>query len=134
MWRPWKSETRDFLVLLRRSGLLDKAGIRKARKLYRLDAVGESELDKLCSHLVANGILTEWQCGKLRKGRWKGFFLDNYMIMDHIGKDENRAYYLAEDSETGRLVSMAVTPPNRVQGPDGKVHYSVTEFSEDEPP
>ena len=131
MWRPWKSETDVFLDLLRRSGLLDKTGIRKARRDVRVDAAGKTKLDKLCSHLVATNILTEWQCIKLREGKYKGFFLDNYRIMGHLSIEETTSTYLAEDVTTGKRVALAVTPPNLVPHLNGKIQYSVTEVLED---
>jgi hypothetical protein len=62
-----------------------------------------------CAFLVAEGVLSPWQCEKLRNGQWKGFFLDAYELLDHLGHDDHHNYYLARDAKRARFVRVIVT-------------------------
>lgn len=80
-------------------------------------------VDLFCDFLIANNRFTAWQCDKLRKGKWKGFYLDDYQLLDQIGKDQEFAYYQARDTRDGTLVRLTITPVNRAKGPN--IEYRV---------
>ncbi len=82
-------------------------------------------VESFCGFLVATNLFTEWQCDKLRMGKWKGFYLGNYLILEHISKDCEFAHYKARDTRTGKLVRMTVTP---AQGPN--IEYRVHPYSD----
>lgn len=98
---PWSTEWDNFLGLIVASGLLGLPQV--------VDAINESgarDVAALGKHLIATKLLTVWQCNKLRDGRYKGFFLDNYKLLDILSIDERR--YLAENTETGDVVELVV--------------------------
>jgi hypothetical protein len=49
-------------------------------------------------------------------GKWKGFYLDNHLLLEQIGKDDKSSTYKARDTRNGRLVSLVITPMNRTGG------------------
>jgi serine/threonine-protein kinase len=106
-WRRQKPESHVFLDLLVRSGLLGTRSLSKA-------CCGKDRysLDRLCSHLVENGWLTDWQCNKIRDGKWKGFFLDKYKLLKYVASDPPSKTYIAEDMHTCKFVVLRITPPN----------------------
>ncbi len=81
-------------------------------------------LTRLVDQLVAEGLLTIWQCDKLRDGKWKGFFLDGYKVLSHLNTDDSYSYYLAEDVATGRQFAMRITPITRATVP-GKLEFKI---------
>ncbi len=115
MWFTRKSETDKFQELLLRSGLIDEVEIGEVRKAHRTKWRGIGNLEEVCSHLVANGSLTQWQVDKLRNGKFRGFFWDNYKIIDHLGVGNLSTAFLAEDTDTGTRVILCVTPT--IRGP-----------------
>jgi len=127
MWRPWKSQTDKFLAILLRSGLLDETGIQEATERFRSCLTGNNKLDQLCSYMVANSSITQWQCDKLREGKFKGFFLDNFKIIGHICIDKSTSTYLAEDIESGTKVGLRVGVPVRGQA----IQYEIVEVTAD---
>jgi hypothetical protein len=88
----------------------------------------QDTLDLFCDFLISTHRLTAWQCDKLRKGKWKGFYLDNYLLLEQIGKDEDFSYFKARDARDGKLVRLAVTPMKRAKGPG--IEYRVDPYSE----
>ena len=85
-----------------------------------------ARLGTFCGFLISTNRITEWQCDKLRMGKWKGFYLDNYLILEHVGKDYSHSYYKARDTRDGKLVRMAVTP---IEHPP-YLEYSVGPYSD----
>ena len=86
-------------------------------------------LTALGTYLIANNILTCWQYDKLHNGQWKGFFLDGYKLVDHLGYGPQCSYYLAEDVGTAKCVVISVTPSNIAPLKDGKPQYTVEPFN-----
>ena len=113
-----------FLELLERSGLSTR---NEARRLFeefreRVSDTHMPDITAFCTFLVATETLTTWQCEKLRNGQWKGFVLDDFVLLDKLGSDADFGYYLGRDAD-GSFVRLKVTPPDRWTGPN--VEYCV---------
>ncbi len=68
-------------------------------------------LEELCTHLVQSGVITQWQCDKLKAGRHRGFFFDKFVLQDQLRKDDVSTTYLAIDLETDEKVGLRVIFP-----------------------
>ncbi|MGQ9575880.1 MAG: serine/threonine-protein kinase [Thermoguttaceae bacterium] len=110
-----KGET--FLDLVRRSGLVDRDQL--GRVLARLkEQGGQQALDDpgvVGARLVEEGLLTPWQRDNLLEGRYKGFFIKNYKLLDHLGTGGMSSVYLAEHTLMHRRVAIKVLPKHRVK-------------------
>jgi hypothetical protein len=126
----WSTEVDTFLALAVKSGLINVGDFNEVRADIDAGLPTEGALDTVCTHLSAKGILTKWQCEKLRQGKWKGFFLDGYCFLDQIGKGMTTSTYLCKEVATGRRVAMAVTPIN-LAPQDGRIHYVVKELPDE---
>jgi serine/threonine-protein kinase len=115
----------EFLLLLFASGLLTFSELRDACAGFDVNRVDDTSLDDLCKYLIANEAITPWQLDKLRQGKWKGFWLDQYRLLGHIDKAECETTYLAEEWPSGRQVALVVTPPKVRK--DGQPLYRVEE-------
>lgn len=77
---------------------------------------------------MAKGLLTDWQCEKLRNGKWKGFFLDGYCLLGKI--EENpvnvTSTFLCREVNSGRQVAMIVTSPVLTKG--GPIQYQIRDL------
>jgi len=125
-------ETARFIALIVKSGLRNFMELYEAfhdhrRQVDRLFANGQAELSAFCDYLVSHGLLTRWQCERLLKGRWKGFFLDDFKILRHLGCDETCSRYAAEEVHTGRTVTLRIWPRFTRRHDDGSPHYEVEE-------
>lgn len=124
-----------FLKVLIKSGLIEKEQRRHVfasfRDAYPKGQDGPDELAVLCKFLVARDVLTVWQCNKLRHGQYKGFFVDEFRLLDRAGVDGDDTLYLAEDLRSGGYVHLGVEPLGKSNevGPIGFNYRVKSRFS-----
>lgn len=112
-----------FLELLQRSELARPSEVVAWCAEFPITSTDSQAVDELCRHLTGKGVLTPWQCDKLRQGKWKGFFLDGYCLLGQIGKDDTSSTYLCREVATHKYVAMRVTPPHF--STDGLFRYEI---------
>ena len=117
-----------FLELAGRSSLVSPSQLVDACQGFAVTLDDPQALDDLCRHLMAKGLLTEWQCGKLRAGKWKGFFLDGYCLVGKISQDAVNvtSTYLCREANSSRQVAMVVTNPALTMG--GPIQYQICDL------
>ena len=127
----WSFEVDKFLSLILKSGLVELEDLNAACKdfLTESSAIGHKQtFDSLCEFLISTNRITQWQCDRLKEGRWKGFFLDQYKLLNIIESDELYSYYLAEEVSTKHRVRLQIAPKYRTPPKDGKPFYAVEEL------
>jgi hypothetical protein len=106
----------EFTSLLERSGLLTRDQLSALASKFPLEYVAvktRNTATALCAFLVDTGSLTYWQCGKLRTGKYKGFFLEVYLLLDYLWHDDEFNYYLARDTRSNKRVELAIRHPKK---------------------
>jgi hypothetical protein len=83
-------------------------------------------VEAFCEFLVATNLFTEWQCDRLQMGKTKAFYLDNYLVLEQVGKDSETTSYKARDARDGKLVRLVVTPKNCSTG--RQIEYRVEPY------
>jgi hypothetical protein len=111
--------------MLARSGLIDNAtALTALTRELKCDSASE-----FTSYLVSKQAITKWQAEQLHQGRYKGYFLDHFKLVDLLsGGTRDFARYLAEDQRTGKQVVLRITRPQRELG--GTKHQYTVEESE----
>jgi eukaryotic-like serine/threonine-protein kinase len=74
------------------------------------------DLDAFLKWLVATGYVTEYQAGLLGQGHADNFFLNQYKILERIGRGRMAGVYRAVHS-LGQVVAIKVLPPSRAKSP-----------------
>ena len=90
MW-PFKKRTAaapstidEFVKLIVKSGLLDEPSIAALRN----GCVGDS-VQRFCQYLVDHGVVTRWQYKCLLNGRYIGFFIGHYELLQRLADGED---------------------------------------------
>jgi serine/threonine-protein kinase len=111
-----KPNLERFLELAQRSELVTREQLSRVIDRIEVETGSRpSEPEPLGDKLVEAGLITRWQCDKLREGRHKGFFLKRYRLLDHLGSGGMSHVYLAEHVLMQRRVAIKVLPKERVQ-------------------
>ena len=112
--------------MLARSGLIDNAAALTAlTRELKCDSASE-----FASYLVSKQVITNWQAENLLKSRYKGYFLDQFKLIDLLsGGTDDFDRFLAEDQQTAKRVVLRITRPQRTK-PGGAPHPYTVEESE----
>ncbi len=112
-----KPKVEVFLELLRRSGLVEKDRLQSVIAAVKRRAASGSpvEVDAVIQSLVEADLVTRWQCDRVLEGRYRGFFLGKYKLLDHLGSGGMSKVYLAEHVLLQRRVAIKVLPHERVK-------------------
>ncbi len=111
-----KHTTKQLIEALQRSRLIDPQTLKSSLLELQAERGGSlpSESQIVGQFLVRKGDLTEWQLEKLLAGKFKGFFLGKYRLLDHLGSGGMGAVYLADHRAMNRQVALKVLPRERV--------------------
>ena len=94
---PTPSTTPDLIALIRRSGLIVDPQLDE----FLSDAHPDLTPGELLAGLIGDGALTPFQADQLAQGRFRGFELGGYRLLDRIGTGGMSQVYLAEHVGTG---------------------------------
>ncbi|MBM3981656.1 MAG: serine/threonine protein kinase, partial [Planctomycetes bacterium] len=107
---PAPSTVSELLDRLRKSGLVPAD--RLEGFVSGLEAAGAHlTTAQLLDRLVEAGMITRFHADKLAAGKYKGFGLGSYLILDQLGQGGMGQVYLAEHAHMRRLVALKVLPP-----------------------
>jgi serine/threonine protein kinase len=102
-----------FLDLVRKSGLVEAERLDSLMQELRAAGHWPAEPAQLADQLVQRGVLTSFQAEQLLAGRWKGFFISKYKILQRLGSGGMGMVFLAEHKYMKRLVALKVLPRSR---------------------
>jgi eukaryotic-like serine/threonine-protein kinase len=116
---PAPTTTLDVAELLKKTNLLSESVIDDY-----VTAHPEIESPpELVAAMRADGLLTKFQADQILKGRYKGFVLGKYRLLDRIGMGGMGQVYLAEHMTMRRRVAVKVLPPDRSDNPFSKERF-----------
>lgn len=100
----------NYCALVAKSKLLPAETVRDQFTNWQGRHPGE-DLESFRKYLVKNDLLTEYQAVMLARGHADGFQLDQYTILDRIGKGRMAGVFRARHA-TGQEVAIKVLPPS----------------------
>ncbi len=99
--------------LLLRSKLLSADEAKTMYARWKEEAKeGAANLNRFGSWLTANKYVTDYQASLLMRGHADGFFLNEYKILDRLGKGRMAGVYKAQH-RLGQIFAVKVLPPSR---------------------
>jgi eukaryotic-like serine/threonine-protein kinase len=107
----------DFLALARKSKQLDNETLDAYLTASR-PAPLPSEPRKFAQQLIRDGMMTVFQAEQFLQGKYKGFMLGGYRIVERLGQGGAGTVYLAEHEVMKRRVAIKVLPTPLAEDPE----------------
>jgi serine/threonine protein kinase len=121
---PTVSTSQEFLSLLGRSRLLDPASLKVYVRKLRKRRVPPRDLHQLVQALVGDDLLTPYQAEQLARGKWHGFYLGRYKILQPLGTGDMGRVFLCHDHRMKRRVAVKIMAGLRCQTPAARERFA----------
>jgi serine/threonine protein kinase len=107
---PSPSSSDELLQIMRKSGVVDSKHL--DAYLHRQGAAGfrPHDAQKFADQLVRDGILTYFYAKQFLRGKWRGFTVGKYKIIEQLGAGVTSSVFLCEHLYMRRLVAVKVLP------------------------
>jgi eukaryotic-like serine/threonine-protein kinase len=114
---PVPSTVDDLLGFVRQSGVVDSERLGAYLAQLRAATIMPNEPEALARRLICDGMLTCFQAEQLLQGRWRGFTLGKYRILERLGAGGMSSVYLGEHLLMRRRVAIKVLPVALAEDP-----------------
>jgi len=111
---PAPKNTNELLQMVQKSGLLDRDALQSFVERFRDDGGNTDEMDTVATALVDKTLITPWQHARIIKGKYRGFLLGKYRLLDQIGAGGMGTVYLGEHVLLHRRCAIKVLAASRV--------------------
>jgi serine/threonine protein kinase len=117
---PAPSTIDAFVEVLKKSELVEAERLQK----FLQQANGLSTTPrKLAARLVAAGLITQFQAEQLLLGKYRGFTLGKYKVLERIGSGGHSSVYLCEHLMVKRRVAIKVLPTAKADNPTALARF-----------
>jgi serine/threonine protein kinase len=111
---PAPTKTDDFLDLVRKSGLVSPDELETFSQQVNADEITPK---KTASMLVGAGLVTYFQAEQFLLGKWRGFTIGKYKVLERLGFGGTGTVYLCEHLQVHRKVAVKVLPITKSDNP-----------------
>src|SRR5258708_7843869 len=107
----------DFLDVVRKSNQIDNDRLTAYLEVHRQHGTLPPDPRKLAALLIREGLLTTFQAEQFLLGKYKGFQLGGYRLIERIGSGGTGTVYLAEHEVMRRRVALKILPAQLANDP-----------------
>jgi serine/threonine-protein kinase len=116
---------RDLVDVIRRSRLIDDRKLADVLRDVRSADPDAPSAEGLLNRLTADGLLTRFQADQLGAGRWKGFTVGSYKLLDKLGSGGMGRVFLAEHGVLGKRVAIKVLEGKLAADPVARQRFTL---------
>src|SRR5262249_17834585 len=114
---PAPATVDDLLKLIRKCGMIDEPRLDAYVERLRLSGPVPTDVRKLAGRMVKDGLLTYFQAEQFMLGKWRGFTIGKYKLLERIGFGGMGQVFLCEHMYMRRRVAIKVLPPAKAEEP-----------------
>jgi serine/threonine protein kinase len=106
-----------FLQLVRKAKVVDEQSLQDCLRQIRAKGAVPPSPGQLAGELIRGGVLSQFQAEQLLQGKWRGFSIGRYRVLEQLGSGGMGAVFLGEHAHMHRLVAIKVLPQNVAKNP-----------------
>ncbi len=114
---PAPATVDELLKLIRKSGMIDEPRLDAYLERLRLLGPIPTDVRKLAGSMVKDALLTYFQAEQFMLGKWRGFTIGKYKLLERIGFGGMGQVFLCEHMYMRRRVAIKVLPPAKAEEP-----------------
>jgi serine/threonine protein kinase len=106
----------SFLQMLAQSGLLNSEQmtfVERRTLSITSDTFADVSAQEITIWLLKRRLITPWHAEKLIQGRFRGFFLGDYKLLNRVAKGGMSTVYAAENRKSREVHALKVLPPSK---------------------
>jgi serine/threonine protein kinase len=116
---PAPTTVGDFLEVVRRSDLI----LPERLQAFLANEEEGATPRQLAARMVLTGLVTQFQAEQFLLGKWRGFTIGKYKVLERIGYGGNGTVYLCEHMVVRRRVAVKVLPTNKADSPTALTRF-----------
>ncbi|MCA9090182.1 MAG: serine/threonine protein kinase [Planctomycetaceae bacterium] len=110
-----KLTAESFLTGIRQSNLVPAKRLDDVMRQVEKSGIDTTDSSSIADEFVRREVITRWQADKLLQGKFKGFILGRYRLMELLGRGEMSSIYKAEHVRMKRRCAIKVLPASKVK-------------------
>lgn len=114
---PVPSCTEELIKLIRKSGMVDEGRLDAYLETHQQSGSLSSDVRKAAGNMVRDGLVTYFQAEQFLLGKWRGFTVGKYKLLERIGFGGMGQVFLCEHMYMRRRVAIKVLPPAKAEEP-----------------
>jgi serine/threonine protein kinase len=111
------SSVEELLQLIRKSGMVDENKLSTYLQRRKVARGLPADPRDLAEELVQDGILTYFQSEQFLLGKWRGFTIGKFKLLERVGVGGMGQVFLCEHMFMRRRVAVKVLPPAKAEQP-----------------
>ena len=111
------SSADELLQLIRKSGMVDETKLSTYLQRRQLTRGLSDDPREFADELVQDGILTYFQSEQFLLGKWRGFTIGKFKLLERVGVGGMGQVFLCEHMFMRRRVAVKVLPPAKAEQP-----------------
>ena len=111
------SSVEELLGLVRKSGMVEDQKLTSYLQLRQSGRSLPSDPADAASEMVRDGLITEFQKEQFLLGKWRGFTIGKYKLLERVGVGGMGQVFLCEHMFMKRRVAIKVLPPAKAEHP-----------------
>ncbi len=112
---PAPSTMQELLTLLKQSQLVSEQALAPFMPQAQSAAAMPNGPTQFVKFLVSKGVLTSFQAEQVLQGKWRGFFIGRYKVMQPVGSGGMANVFLCEHKFMKRQVALKVLPASKAK-------------------
>jgi serine/threonine protein kinase len=107
----------EVIQLIRKSGMIDEQKLQEYLQRRELTRGLPDDPREFCDELVRDGIVTYFQAEQFMLGKWRGFTIGKYKLLERVGVGGMGQVFLCEHMFMKKRVAVKVLPPAKAEQP-----------------
>jgi serine/threonine protein kinase len=107
----------DLLQLVRKSGMIDERKLADFLQRRQLTGGLPDDARAAADELIRAGVLTQFQAEQFLLGKWRGFTIGKYKLLERVGVGGMGQVFLCEHLFMRKRVAVKVLPPAKAEQP-----------------